>query len=291
MAEEEPELLTQNVNTWLASNGKAHLLRILDGRVRAVMSSSYLRLDNYDLFYQAVPAIRAANATLLKADLTDEHMYIRAIAPDFRERIHRQLDGAELGSGHVIRHREGEPDADEVCPLLTIRNSEVGRGGLSVKAGFFRFSCSNGLHVETELFRVHLGDRQSEGAYVSSETRVLKDQAFWSEVSDAIKAVFSPAKFAEMVAMANQAASTELADPQDAVAQIVTNYGMSDDDRQSILNSLISGGDTTVWGLLNAVTYQGHAAEAEGNVEASMAYQRIGGELLTKGRELVAVRR
>lgn len=294
MLAENPWLLKENVNAWLGTNGKNHLLRTLDGRVRAVMSDSYLCLDNYDLFYNAIVAIQESKATLLKADLTEEHMYIRAIAPDFRERIDRQLGGNELGVGHHIRpdwRGEGEPDADEVCPLLTIRNSEVGRGGLSVTAGFFRFVCSNGANISKDLSKIHLGERQSEGLYVSSETRQLKDSAFWSEVKDACKAVFNPEKFREMVALMNNAARTELADPVEAVNAVVTNYGMSDDTKQNILNSLIAGGDTTVWGLLNAVTFQGHGAEGSGDVEGSMAFQNIGGDLLTRAPELVAVRR
>ena len=50
MRTEQPELLDRNVNAWLEQEeGERQLLRTLDGKVRAVLSERYRRLDNYDL--------------------------------------------------------------------------------------------------------------------------------------------------------------------------------------------------------------------------------------------------
>ena len=64
MREDQPELLDRNVNTWLQNEGDRHMLRTLDGNVRAVLSERYRRLDHFDLatavlpILQRLPAVR-----------------------------------------------------------------------------------------------------------------------------------------------------------------------------------------------------------------------------------------
>jgi hypothetical protein len=58
MREDQPALLDHNVNTWLKSENERRMIRTLDGRVRAVLSDRYRRLDNYDLAENVLPILQ-----------------------------------------------------------------------------------------------------------------------------------------------------------------------------------------------------------------------------------------
>lgn len=49
MKAELPDLLDQNVNSWLKQNPETRMVRTLDGQVRAFLSNRYRRIDNYEL--------------------------------------------------------------------------------------------------------------------------------------------------------------------------------------------------------------------------------------------------
>ena len=47
------------MNAWLErEEGERQLLRTLDGKVRAVLSERYRRLDNYDLLEHVLPTLQ-----------------------------------------------------------------------------------------------------------------------------------------------------------------------------------------------------------------------------------------
>src|SRR6202171_4626268 len=55
----QPSLLDRNVNTWLKEDdADRRLIRTLDGRVRAVLSDRYRRLDNFDLAENVLPILQ-----------------------------------------------------------------------------------------------------------------------------------------------------------------------------------------------------------------------------------------
>lgn len=301
MMAEKPHLLADNVNAWMADSGKNHLVRILDGDIRAVLGDTYRVLDNFDAFYKTVPVIRQAGATILAANVTEEKLYIRAIHPAFQERIAAQM-GLLGGPGGHRTDWDGEGGTgapDMVCPGVLVRNSEVGRGGFTVSPYVFRFTCSNGAFLDNELFQVHSGKRNGEGEYMSQGTRQLEDEVFWAKVGDLVAATFDREKWATMVATMNGMAAQVLEEPIEAVDNVVKAYGLSDDDRAAILKELISpttdiDPGRTVWGLQNAITSLGNKTEQAGDVDQAFVYQRIGGDILQqapKVRELVRVRR
>ena len=47
MRRENPELLSQNVNSWFQKDPKERMIRTLDNDVRAFLSKQYRRIDNY----------------------------------------------------------------------------------------------------------------------------------------------------------------------------------------------------------------------------------------------------
>ena len=61
MQVEQPALLDENVNTWLHEAPERRMIRVLDGKVRAVLSDRYRRLDNLELCAAVLPTINSNN--------------------------------------------------------------------------------------------------------------------------------------------------------------------------------------------------------------------------------------
>ncbi|HOX69485.1 MAG TPA: DUF932 domain-containing protein, partial [Burkholderiaceae bacterium] len=80
MREEQPVLLDRNVNTWLQSEDDRRMLRTLDGKVRAVLSDRYRRLDNFDLAESVLPILQQLPEVRFESvELTETRMYLKCI--------------------------------------------------------------------------------------------------------------------------------------------------------------------------------------------------------------------
>lgn len=64
MRKENPELLVQNVNSWLEKNPTRRLVRALDGDMRAFLSDRYRCIDNLDIAECVLPIIRRCKRRL-----------------------------------------------------------------------------------------------------------------------------------------------------------------------------------------------------------------------------------
>jgi hypothetical protein len=82
MRTEQPGLLDRNVNTWLQTDSERRMIRTLDGRVRAVLSDRYRRLDNFDLAENVLPILqRLDGARFESVELTETKMYLKVVTP------------------------------------------------------------------------------------------------------------------------------------------------------------------------------------------------------------------
>jgi hypothetical protein len=139
MRTEQPALLDRNVNAWLErEEGERQLLRTLDGKVRAVLSERYRRLDNYDLLEHVLPTLqRLPDARLESVELTETRLYLKVVTPSI---------ALEVAPGDVVQAG------------VVVSNSEVGCGMLSVQPLAFRLVCSNGLIASDRMLRkTHVG--------------------------------------------------------------------------------------------------------------------------------------
>ncbi len=253
MFDDAPELLVTNVNRWLHDDGEKRLVlvRALDDYARALLSNSYRILDNYSLFFHVYAVAKEMGATVQRMDLSDERFYMRLLMPDFGAKIDGRVadlkaKGLYFAPGYLRDNGtfQGPPrDAgggEWVFPAIVTSNSEVGYGSLSVGSAVMAVECINYLISAKTLDKIHLGERKGEGFVFSDETQRLKDETIWSEARDMVRATFDPDTFREMVLALNEARATELVEPVEAVDVVVRHYGMSDDDRQAILNEMIS---------------------------------------------------
>ncbi len=316
MREEAPDLLATNLNYWTERDDRMVLVRTLDGDMRALLSDRYRMLDSASLFYHAYDAVKEVGGKVVQVDLTDDNFYLRALVPDWEERIDRakqlarkadgsMFDGfddrggihyspvdapvgqAKANGGNQALRQAGFRE-DTLVPGIVVSNSETGQGSVRVEPICFRPYCTNTAIFGESLTRAHLGPRHDLQGLLSDETIDAENKALWLGIRDVIKATFDRDAFRVMVAKFSDADHDQLEEPTKAVEQVVDHYDLSAEVKERIYNEIITEGDPTVFGLVNALTAIGRD---EPNPERAVEFERQGAELLDKGRELVAVRR
>jgi hypothetical protein len=234
-------LLANNVNAWLPTEDK-RMIRIMDGNIRAILSDRYRVLDNYDLVFLALDEFAKAGADVHKVNLTESHLFIKAVTP--------KLQG-EIRPGDIVQGG------------LIIKNSEVGASRFAIEPFVLRLKCTNGLVISQGYSRVHLGKRKEEGEFNwSSETINLENQAIWSAVRDVIGQTFDPANFATVVEKLKGNAETPVKEPVKAVENVVTAIGLTDATKEMLLKNFLDEKDFSQWGMTNALTATAKQLEA-----------------------------
>ena len=258
MREHSPELLARNINEWMPEKDAKSklLLRTLDGKVRAVLSDRYKILDNHDLLLSCLEEFKDMGAELHRADLTESHMYIKAIVPHTKEEI-----------------RQG----DTVIPGVIIQNSEVGSGAFKVTPFMLREVCSNGMIGESAISKIHLGRKQeTRVVQFSQETRMAESKTLWLQVRDIIRGTFDPVTFKQWVQAVRVGTEVEISNPIYAIDNVIESFGINDTLKEELLNHFTKGADTTQWGLANAVTRTARDLE---NPEDVVELEAIGGKV------------
>jgi len=250
----EFKLLADNINTWLR-DGK-RLIRILDGKVRTILSDRYRIIDNYDLVFLALDEFQKKETIeIYRIDLTETMLYIKAIDRTLTDTIKEQ---------------------DIVYGGLVIRNSEVGASALRIEPFIFRKVCSNGLILPKTLKKIHLGRQITEIEDIdwSDETKELEDKAFWSKVRDVIRATFDKQTFQSWVEKLKESTKVEIKKPMEAVNNIVGHLGLSEEQKQKLLMHF---SEPTKYGLINAVT---NLASQTKNVDEQIKLEEFAGQIL-----------
>lgn len=273
---EYPALLDATTTSILHQEPARRKLRTVDGRLRAFLSDRYRPLDNYDLLAAILPVLRdfPSGAEYKSCELTESRMYLQIVLP---------LITAEPKVGDVHQ------------AMLVIKNSEVGEGALAVELGTYKLTCLNGMIVPNAgLRKYHSGRRaaEEEDAYriYRDETLALDDQAFFAKVSDMVRAAADETKFQAIVAQLGRLGESEIeGDPIQAVEKLAKKLDLSDGERGGVLRHLVSEGDLSAYGLLNAVTREASDAES---YDRAIELETAGGSLLAlPERELATILR
>lgn len=240
MLEEQPALLARNVNTWLqAQPEQKHMVRTIDGNVRALLSDKYKRIDNYDVMQVALPEILGVpKVAIASAELTESRLYLKVVT-----------DSVE---GEITK-------GDPVRGGFVISNSEVGQGLVSVSPFIERLVCTNGM-IATEYAqkRRHVGRRVEEEDFsiYSDSTLELDMQAFFGKVRDSIRATLQQQQFDLLLNKFREARKIEFGEKlAEAVTELAQKrFNLTDVETKGTLHNLLSGGSLNLWGLANAVT-------------------------------------
>lgn len=264
MRTDQPALLDRNVNTWLQSEeSDKRLIRTLDGKVRAVLSDRYRRLDNFDLAEHVLPILqRLPEAKFESVELTDTRMYLKVVTP----RVTYEIAPGDIVQAGVI-----------------ITNSEVGCGTLSVQPLVFRLVCKNGLIASDRALRkTHVGrilESADESVVVfKDDTLRADDQAFFLKVRDVVEAAVSDATFRLVAEKMQRTMGIQISgDPVKSVEVLANRYSLNDAERAGVLRHLIIDGDLSGYGLVNAVT--GYSQEVE-DYDRATEFEALGGKLI-----------
>lgn len=263
MREQQPDLLDRNVNTWLHSEDDRRLVRTLDGNVRAVLSDRYRRLDNYDLAEHVLSILeRLPGGRPASVELTDTRMYLKWITSEVRH---------EIQPGDVVEAG------------VVVMNSEVGLGSLSVQPLIHRLICRNGLIAADQGMRkTHVGrlreTKNDEVTVFKDDTLAAEDRAFFLKVRDVVESAVSEVTLRQIAERMRRTLGIALTgDPVKSVEVIGTKFLLNEEERNGVLRHLISGGDLSGYGLVNAVT---HYSQEVVDYDRATDFELLGGKLI-----------
>lgn len=259
-----PELLGTNINHWFQNEPKKQMIRIMDGRIRGVMSDRYARIDNFDVAQVALPILQGSlnGLKIVSAEITEKRLYIKAVTP--------RLQG-EIGKGDVVQAG------------VVITNSEIGFGALTVSPLIYRLVCLNGMISQDGKFRRnHIGARadlkDQDYRILSQETIKADDTAILLKTRDYIQHAISEASFETQINKLKEASEQKITgSPDKAVEVLAKSAGLTSDEQGGVLRHLIEGGDISKWGVVNAVTR--FSQDVDGYDRAT-EFEALGGKIV-----------
>jgi hypothetical protein len=270
------------------ANGGTHLVRVLDGHVRAFLSDRYRLLDHYDVAMAALRAVRDNEGVVLQGQLSERSMRIKFTTPE----VHGLIEDARLRDvrgffqfgqagtqesrdiAGLERLRPVGPNA--VYPTVTIVNSETGHGAFRVQYGILLAYCLNtAVHDEIKS-EVHLGGVLPVGV-LRAETIELKARAINAEAVDAIAAAFNKDRFAEVVGRLNESASTVVPDAVKAVDHVMKLAPVQEGEREALLAYFARDYSQTRFGLGQAVS---RLSQDVADIDRSADLERVAGQLM-----------
>jgi hypothetical protein len=248
-------LLAENVNAWLREKER-RLIRILDGRIRAILSDRYRILDNYDLVFLVLDEFKKRETVeIYRIDLTETMLYLKAADRTLADSVREE---------------------DIVYGGIIIRNSEVGASALRIEPFILRRICGNGLILQQSLKKIHLGRQTIEIGEIewSDETRELEDKVIWARVRDIIRATFDKQVFLSWVKRLRESTQVRIEKPIEAVENIVGHLNLSEEQKQRLLMHF---SEPTKYGLINAVA---NLARELKDIEEQVKLEEFAGGML-----------
>jgi len=246
MKDEAPELLAENVNTWLRKTEKDFFIRGLGDSIRAFLSERYRVIDHPDVLYCSLNELQAHEAEIEDCFLSETEMNIKVKSNNLRD---------------FVRHRD-----DLIVGGLLFTNSETGHKALRVEPRLFRVKCSNGMIIEEFVTReIHLGNANE-----------LYDEMIYLSLRRSIRELFS--RFGEIVLLLRESTEVKIKNPQKVLNNVVEQYKLSEAQKENILMAFGAEPEYDKYGIANAVT---RAAQKEESWEKSIELERIGGNLIS----------
>lgn len=252
MRSQKPELLAENVNSWLSGRENSFMLRTMDygdGRVaRALLSERYRRIDNLEIAAALLPPVMNQKGfEIVSSEITPTRMYIKLVC---------HLKTYEVLPGDFVEFG------------IIISNSEVGQGSVFVRPFLNRLICTNGCVINELGERKHHVGRAAKSMDDSFElysdaTIEAEDKAFLMKLQDVEKAALDESRYPLIVDKLKQSADAKITGKvADVVELTAKNYGFTQAEQENILDNLIRGGDMSLYGLSNAVTRMSQDAES-----------------------------
>ena len=264
----KPELLADNVNSWLTDRDQSYMIRSMDygsGRMaRAFLSDRYRRIDNLEVATAVLPLFAGKEEMeIVSCEVNTNRLYIKI--------VNHRLEMAVV-------------PGDYVQAGVVISNSEVGLGAVSVQPLVYRLVCSNGLvcndfgERKAHVGRAAKAMEDSFNLY-TDETLEAEDRAFMLKLRDTTLAAIEEARFAQIVGRLQDTTHAKITGRvQDVIELTGKAYDISQPEQDNILNYLIQGGDLSLYGLTNAIT---RASQDVDSYDRATALESIGWQVAT----------
>lgn len=244
MEEESPELLVENVNTWLKKSEKDFFIRGLGDSIRAFLSDRYRVIDHLDVLYCSLNELQSHEAEI-------EDCYLSEIEMNIKVKSQKLQD--------FVRHRD-----DLIVGGLFFTNSETGHKALRVEPRLFRVKCSNGMIVEEFVTReIHIGNDEF-------------DEVIYLSIRRSIRELYG--NFGGIVQTLKESTEVKISNPQKVINNLVEHYKLREVQKDNILMAFGAEPEYDKYGIANAVAL---AAQKEETWEKSIELERIGGHLVT----------
>lgn len=263
MFEQAPSLFENNVNHWFASMPKRHMVRTIGPNARAVLSDAYQRIDNDEVARTVLPILAdIPGLQVVSCEVTEQKMYIKVVT--------------DKVAGEVTK-------GDVVQAGLSISNSEIGMGAISIQPLVYRLVCTNGMILpDSCLHQRHVGARadKSESVYkmLSQEALLADDRAILLKVRDITRASVTQVVFDKTVDKLRAAAGQPITGRSEAVVEKLTKkMAFRQEEADDILEHLLRDGDLSKWGLVNAIT---RTAQDSSSYDRATELEAAGGKVL-----------
>jgi hypothetical protein len=274
-SEKNTILLDHNVNHWLSQSNENFLVRTFLNKedpsmntARAMLSSSFKMIDNFDILMTALDAVRETGIELKidSCDLTEKKMYVRFIAPSV------EIQAPELLKNY---HLPSAPQTGEhgIVAGFVLTNSETGHGAFTITPRLIVKVCNNGMIAKKDSLRkIHVGAKQEEAEIKwSEETNQKQLELVQLQIRDAVRTFITPeyvSRAADFILSANKTLDL----PIDTVKNVTKELQYDIDKSESILNFFLKSGDFTSFGVAQAVTlYAGKEASPDDQYDLESA--------------------
>jgi hypothetical protein len=272
MVDDAPALLSKNVNHWMDRDGARRMVRTLDGTARAFLSDRYRVMDNDEILMATLPVLRDLKVDVRSSSLTEKKLYLKCSFPD----LQREIKGS-AAKGDVVEAG------------FVLSNSEIGHGSINVQPMVLRLVCLNGATFnELGMRRYHVGRANGKGGnpheFFKDDTLIADDRAFLLKLRDTITAAANETHFKMLADKMEAAADRRIeGNPVKSVEVVKKKYSLTEGEEAGMLQHLISGGDLSQWGVVNAVT---RMSQDVTDYDRASDLERLGGRLVEmSGRE------
>lgn len=254
MKDKALNLLDDNVNHWLGSEGKNLLIRTFtredgDNDARAFLSDRYNMIDNFDCLFQTLEAIKESGleVDIKGAELSETRMYLHVTCPQI------EVEATEM----LKLYRKTIGVGSGIISGFVLQNSEIGFGSFQIGARAVVLCCNNGMTSQKDIMRrVHLGGKLDElDFHKNSDVKNANRKLVKEQVKHAVKRFLSKDYLQNLVNTYTELGKKEIVAPINAVVEVVAKeYGFDQESKKSLLDHFIRGGDTRRIGMVNSLT-------------------------------------
>jgi len=261
------DLLDANVGHWLNESTSKYFVRTFidkeekHGYARALLSDRFFVMDNYDILLTCLDAVKESGFKLNieSCDISERRMYVRFVAPEI------EIQAPELLRNYKVPNGKGKGGTGNgIVTGFVISNSEIGQGQFSITPRAMVLACSNGMmNTRDAMSKTHLGTKMTENTAIdwSDETKKKNVELICSQVKDAINTFCSEDYLGNWIQRLQEQGEKKLEYATDCIQNVATHLSLSEEKERDILNYFIEGGDTTGFGVAQALTFYAHESE------------------------------